>query len=61
MKLGGKLVHPAGTSISKYRRNEVFYIAYGRQGIGRDHPQEICSTRLHAQEISLTGISAFAD
>jgi hypothetical protein len=38
IKHGGKLVHPTGTSISKYRRNQVFHIADSRQGMGANDP-----------------------
>jgi hypothetical protein len=34
IKQGGKLVHPTGTSISKYRRNQISRTADSRQGMG---------------------------
>jgi hypothetical protein len=41
IKQGRKLVHPTGTSISKYRRNQVFHITDSRQGMGTSDPSEI--------------------
>jgi hypothetical protein len=50
-----KLVHPTGTSISKYRRNQVFHIADSRQGMGEPDPSEIERRLFSAQRFSYTG------